>query len=77
MAPLAKPCASPVFTVAADMARFLNRLRDLVLHETAAQRQKIHDQWQKSILFLMGAHSLYEREQSVRLSDEGRLIKAS
>jgi hypothetical protein len=34
---------------AREMARFLRDLRDLVLRETAAQRQQIHAQWQKPL----------------------------
>lgn len=33
----------------AAMAQFLNGLRDLVLRETAAQRQQIHAQWEKPL----------------------------
>jgi DNA replication ATP-dependent helicase Dna2 len=51
---------------AADMARFLNRLRDLVLYETAAQRQKIHDQWQKPIAVRVADGFAIE---NVRLAD--------
>ena len=32
-----------------EMARFLRDLRDLVLHETAAQRHQVHAQWQKPL----------------------------
>jgi DNA replication ATP-dependent helicase Dna2 len=52
--------------ITADMARFLNRLRDLVLYETAAQRQKIHDHWQKPIAVRVADGFAIE---NVRLAD--------
>ena len=57
----------------AAMRRFLNGLRDLVLHETAAQRQQIHGQWQKPIAVRVAEGDAIENVRLVEIRRSGQV----
>ena len=55
------------------MRRFLNGLRDLVLRETAAQRQQIHGQWQKPIAVRVADGHAIENVRLVEIRRNGQI----
>jgi DNA replication ATP-dependent helicase Dna2 len=57
----------------AEMAGFLKGLRDLVLTETAAQRQQIHAQWQKPLAVRVADSYAIENVRLVDIHKHGKV----
>ncbi len=55
------------------MIRFLNDLRDLVLTETAVQRQQIHDQWEKPLPARVADGYAIENVRLVKRCENGNI----